>query len=378
MINLRSYFSRFSHGFQVFFFVILTILQQILFLLLWNGGHRCMELTLCRAVESSCLQTHNIAPFISLHDLPCLRSTKRYWDFPNMVIFRLLLRNSGFKHGSVIVNNIFAYFTLSLNTSHVFMIKERCCFSQINFFVEYLSYRINILVSFQPTWCHLHTLIRIIFFSLWTNKHSQLETFCHTYFNRIFSNCLSQSSPAKEWPYKFRSRGKTRSSKLDHDFGHLCRGRRIQKSGHSVLGIFNNLGTSSIIPGYKQILRQLLVHRNLAIWRRHPWLLLVSFEKLIILVRWILHKILNRLSQCRLGVQLDLCIFGALPSIQHFSDDICPSVKQNELLRPSSLLPRSPLFYFWLWSGSTPKFSPYFPIPCPLLPLLRESSWLEA
>ena len=28
---------------------------------------------------------------------------------------------------------------------------------------------------------------------------------------------------------------------LDHDFGHLCRGRRIQMSGHSDFGIINNL-----------------------------------------------------------------------------------------------------------------------------------------
>ena len=38
--------------------------------------------------------------------------------------------------------------------------------------------------------------------------------------------------------------------------------------------------------------------------------------------------------------------FGALPPIQHFSNDICPLVMQNELLRPSSLLHRSPLSYF--------------------------------
>ena len=35
--------------------------------------------------------------------------------------------------------------------------------------------------------------------------------------------------------------GTTGSSILDHDLGHLCRGRRIQMSGHSDLGIFNNL-----------------------------------------------------------------------------------------------------------------------------------------
>ena len=28
------------------------------------------------------------------------------------------------------------------------------------------------------------------------------------------------------------------SSTLDHDLGHLCRGRRIQMSGHSDLGFF--------------------------------------------------------------------------------------------------------------------------------------------
>ena len=54
-------------------------------------------------------------------------------------------------------------------------------------------------------------------------------------------------------------------------------------------------------------------------------------------------------GQCRavsLGVELDLCIFGVLPPIQHFSNDICPSVRRNELLRPSSLLHRSPLSCF--------------------------------
>ena len=42
---------------------------------------------------------------------------------------------------------------------------------------------------------------------------------------------------------------------------------------------------------------------------------------LMILVLQILHKILNHLSQCRLGVQLDLCIFGALAPIRLSSND---------------------------------------------------------
>ena len=48
----------------------------------------------------------------------------------------------------------------------------------------------------------------------------------------------------------------------------------------------------------------------------------------------------------RLGVPLDLCIFGALPPIRLSSNDRCPLMMQNELLRPSSLLHRSLLSYF--------------------------------
>ena len=46
-----------------------TILLHISILLLWNDGHQCMELILCRVVESSCLPTHNIVPHISWHAL---------------------------------------------------------------------------------------------------------------------------------------------------------------------------------------------------------------------------------------------------------------------------------------------------------------------
>ena len=98
-----------------------------------------------------------------------------------------------------------------------------------------------------------------------------------------------------------------------------------------ILGIFNNLWASSISLGYKQILRPLLVLSILAVCKWYPWLLLLSFEKLMILVRWILRKTLSRLLKYHLGVQLDLCTFGSLPPIQHFSDDICPLMMQNEL-----------------------------------------------
>ena len=59
----------------------MTILQQISFLLLGSGGHRCKELILCRVAESSCLPTHNIVPHTSLHDQPYHKTMQKYEDF---------------------------------------------------------------------------------------------------------------------------------------------------------------------------------------------------------------------------------------------------------------------------------------------------------
>ena len=91
-----------------------------------------MEWILCRVAESSCLPTHNIVPHTSLHDQPCHKTTKNMKILREWKLFCSLRGNSRFEHGSVIVHNIFAYFTLSLSAAQVHMIKERCWFSQIN------------------------------------------------------------------------------------------------------------------------------------------------------------------------------------------------------------------------------------------------------
>ena len=67
--------------------------ERISILLLLNDGRRCMEFILCRVVESSCLPTHNIVPthFLGMA-FHVTRTTKKYADFPSMVIFQLLLR----------------------------------------------------------------------------------------------------------------------------------------------------------------------------------------------------------------------------------------------------------------------------------------------
>ena len=130
------------------------------------------------------------------------------------------------------------------------MIKERCWFSQIDFFVSYFPHRINIL--FLSSQCHPHTLIRIILF------HG-VRTFSQAYFNRFFSNCLSHDS----------RREADRTDVVPCDAEDPCSVK--------------------------------------------------------------LHKMQNHLSQCLLGVQLDLFIFGALSPIRHSSNDRGPLMKRGVL-----------------------------------------------
>ena len=121
-------------------------------------------LTLCRVVESSCLPAHNIVPHTSLHDQPCHKTMKKYEYVEEKVISLIPRRNPRFEHGSVIVHNIFAYFAFSLSASQVYIIQERCWFSQIDFFVEYFPHRIKILLRSSQFLCRPHTQIRTILF----------------------------------------------------------------------------------------------------------------------------------------------------------------------------------------------------------------------
>ena len=203
-----------------------------------------MELILCRVVESFCSPTHNIVPRISWHDLLCHMTMKRYSDFPSMVIFQLLRLKfwietwfCNCQQYPCLFHIVFEYiprYTWSRND--VGSPKSTSLFSTFHIGSMFCFFPANLMSSTyrdknNPFWrC--------------TNKHSQLETFSQPCCNRIFLNCFSHNSPAKGWPYRFHSRGTTGSSTLDHDLGHLCFGRRIQMSGHSNFGIFNNVGAS--------------------------------------------------------------------------------------------------------------------------------------
>ena len=66
---------------------------------------------------------------------------------------------------------------------------------------------------------------------------------------------------------------------------------------------------------------------------------------LMTLVQRILYKIQNHLSQYHLGVQLDLCTFGALPPIRHSSNDRC-FIDHFFLTSDFRQVPRQNLFQF--------------------------------
>ena len=94
----------------------------------------------------------------------------------------------------------------------------------------------------------------------------------------------------------------------DHDFGHLCRGRRIQISGHSDFEIFNRVVASSILTW-------VYADTASAACPAHPGSLAITsitFAAVICDADESCSVNIaeeNRLSQCHLGVHPDVCIF---------------------------------------------------------------------
>ena len=160
----------------------LTILQQILFLLLWSGCHRCREWILCWVVASSCWPTHNIVHHISWHNLPNRRTMKKYEDFPSMVFFSCSCGNPGFKHGSIIVNNTTAYSKYTWSRKDVDSPKSTSLLSTFHIGLRICFFPANLMSS-------THT-VQNDPFSRSTNKHSQLETFSHSFSKKDFLRLL--------------------------------------------------------------------------------------------------------------------------------------------------------------------------------------------
>ena len=139
-----------------------TIKYQIVFLLLWSDGHRGMALRLCIAVELFCSPVRNIFR-ASLHEVS---------------LWLLFLFFHSSSRSSVIIHDIPANLTFSLSSTQINMVKEWCWFSQINVFHEYFPHWVNIV-------------------------------FLSSQFYIVPRIAFSHNSPAKGWPYRFRSRRTT-------------------------------------------------------------------------------------------------------------------------------------------------------------------------
>ena len=182
------------------------------------------------------------------------------------------------------VYNIFACFAFSLSATQKDVVKEWCRFFQINVFHEYFPCRTNVLF-FPASLMSSKYTGKNSSFSRLTDKHSQFGTFPNR-IPRELPQTVSHNNPATGWPYRFRSRGTTGSSILDHDLGRLCFGTRIQISGHSLTLEFSIiLGHLPLLPWYKLILRLLLDLRNLVVLIQYLLFLLLSFVMLTILAQ---------------------------------------------------------------------------------------------
>ena len=192
-----------------------------------------MEWILCWVVESSCLLIHNIASHISWHVLPHDRTTKKYTDFPNMVIFQLLLQKFWIRTWCCNYQKyIFVYFILSLSTSQIYMIKEDFIALPNQLLYWVLSTSEQCFVSFQSIWCHSHTQIRTTlrtFFSAFrtsksvdTIDHRSTNNFPH--FDFVVDVWLPQLIGTDVWLPKMHN------VPFDVDFGFS---RSLQKSESS-------------------------------------------------------------------------------------------------------------------------------------------------
>ena len=207
-------------------------------------------------VESSCLPTHNIVPHISWHDLPYRGTTKKYEDSRIMDFFSSLRGNS-----QTWLCNCPQY----LSAAQVYMINERCWFSK----------KLLYLVLSTSDQCFVFpaNLTSSTYrdknnpFSRCTNKHSREKPSP----NRI-SIGFSQIAFSITVLPKDDDRDFAQKERLGLPYWTMISAICVVVDESQCLDIpiweFSViLERLSFLPGCKQILRQLLVPRNLAVWK---------------------------------------------------------------------------------------------------------------
>ena len=160
------------------------------------------------------------------------------------------------------------------------MIEEWCWFSQINFFIEYFPHWITILFLSNQFLCHPHTQIRTIFFHDAQRDIHNLE-FSPSRASIGFSQI---AFPITVLPKDDRT-DSFQEERLGLPYWTMIYASCVVVDESKCLDI-PILECSIFLehPWYKQILHQLLIQHTLAVWRWYPWLLLLLFVMLMILV----------------------------------------------------------------------------------------------
>ena len=213
------------------------------------------------------MPTHNIVPHISWHDQPCHKTMKKYEDFPSMVIFQLLPRKFAIQTWFCncqpylcLFHIVFEYIP-DLHDRGKMLVLPNQLLSCV------LSTSDQCFVSFQPILCHPHTQIRIILFHDEQRDIPNLE-FSPSHVSTGFSQI---AFPIIVLPKDDRT-NYFQEERPGLPYWTMILALCVVVDESTCLD--TPIWEFSIIvehfpflPGFKQILRLLLVHRNLAIWR---------------------------------------------------------------------------------------------------------------
>ena len=257
------------------------------------------------------------------------------------------------------------------------MVKEWCRFSQVNVIHEHLPHRINVL--FLPNkFYHPHTQTRITLFHrvriiifIWKPSPSHV------------SIGLSQIAFPTIVLLKDARTNSFQEERLGLPYWTMIWAICVVVDESMCLDILTLefsviLKHLRFLPGYKQILRQLLVLRTLAVWKWYPWFLRLSFVTVINPA--LNHCVRDWIISYNVTSEYDsaLIFLKFWVSTPNSRDDRCPLMMQSALFSLLSLLQRSPFSCFWLSSAAMlVSFSSFSFLYLQLL-LYQESSLLAA
>ena len=152
------------------------------------------------------------------------------FNFPESSNLSAATADSRVEHFSVAVDETTVLFTFTLSASQIHLIEKCRGFLQINALHQSIPHRFNIVLVPSHFDVTQTGVPRLVLFPTQCTEEPLM--------------CRAHSNPVKECPQSFLSKRTTGPSTVDHDLGHLCRGRRIHMSGHSYLWSFSSVAVS--------------------------------------------------------------------------------------------------------------------------------------